>query len=55
LAVVFGDIFATDWVLKEECIMHVSCRVGLRLEQRIKVPERRLNEPIGGHLIEAHL
>jgi len=35
--------------------MHVSRRVGLRLEQRIEVPERRLNEPISGHLVEAHL
>ena len=34
--------------------MHVSCRVALRLEKSIKVPERAFNKFCSWHFIEAH-
>lgn len=35
--------------------MHVPRRMLLRLEERIKVPERGLHKLVGAHLLEAHL
>lgn len=37
----------------EEGVMGVTSRVGLGLEQGIKVPERRLHEASSGHLLKA--
>mmetsp|Transcript_18065 Transcript_18065/g.68494 ORF Transcript_18065/g.68494 Transcript_18065/m.68494 type:complete len:305 (-) Transcript_18065:13-927(-) len=35
--------------------MRISCRVGLRLKQRVKVPEAGLDPLVRGHLVETHL
>ena len=40
---------------QEERVVHVPRRVRLRLEERVEVPERRLDEAVRRHLREAHL
>mmetsp|Transcript_11544 Transcript_11544/g.30043 ORF Transcript_11544/g.30043 Transcript_11544/m.30043 type:complete len:322 (+) Transcript_11544:532-1497(+) len=42
-------------LLDEEGVVHVARWVLLRLEERIEVPKRRLDETVGLHLLEAHL
>jgi hypothetical protein len=54
-AVVFREAVAANGILKEESVVHVSGGMGLRLEERIKVPEGRFDEPISWHLVESHL
>ncbi len=39
----------------EECIMSISGRMLLRLEEGVKVPEAALNKVVGRHLRESHL
>ena len=41
--------------LDKECIVSTPGRVGLWLEQGIKVPKGRLDPIVDGHLLEAHL
>ena len=41
-------------VLNEEGVVCISGWMALRLKQRIEVPERALNVPIGRHLSETH-
>lgn len=53
--VVSGKSEAILGLSKEESIMGIPGRVALRLEQRVKVPERALNIALCGHLIKAHL
>jgi hypothetical protein len=53
-SVLLREIFALDGLFKEKGIMHVSCRVTLRLEKSVEVPERTLYKLCGGHLIETH-
>eukprot|EP00955_Chlamydomonas_euryale_P083492 363865-Chlamydomonas_euryale.AAC.12 len=40
---------------QKEGVVCVARRVLLRLEQRVKVPERRLDIVVRGHLLKAHL
>ena len=42
-------------VRNEECVVSVSSRMSLRLEQCIEIPERAFNISIGFHLLESHL
>ena len=49
------DLCAGARLFEEECVVGVACWVLLRLEQRVKVPERRLDVSTGGHLFETHL
>jgi hypothetical protein len=42
-------------IRKEERVVRVPRRVLLRLEQRVKVPKRRLDKVVGRHLGVAHL
>ena len=39
----------------EECIMSISGRMLLGLEEGVKVPEAALNKVVGRHLRESHL
>ena len=55
LHVVFGHFVTRDGVFQEEGVVHVSGWMRLRLEQRVEVPEARLHELVGWHLVEAHL
>ena len=54
LFVLFILNFRLLWIGNEESVVGVSGRVGLRLEESIKVPERRLNITIGLHFFEPH-
>lgn len=53
-AILSGEVFALNGLLQEECIVHVTSGVTLRLEEGVKVPERALNELASWHLVEAH-
>lgn len=39
----------------KESVMGISCRMCLRLEKSIKIPERRLNISVSFHFLESHL
>jgi hypothetical protein len=39
LTVFFWEVFAMYRLFQEECVVHVSCGMGLRLEKGVKVPE----------------
>ena len=54
VAEVSGEVLALDGLLQEECIVHVTRRVALRLEEGVEVPEGALNELASWHLVEAH-
>eukprot|EP00968_Pinguiococcus_pyrenoidosus_P026890 scaffold7340_cov266-Pinguiococcus_pyrenoidosus.AAC.56 len=55
LVVVLGHPHAVHGILDEKRVMRISCRVGLRLKQRVKVPEAGLDPLVRGHLVETHL
>ena len=55
LEVVFGHRQRRGRIADEEGILGITSGMTLRLEQRIEVPERRLDKLVGGHLVEAHL
>ena len=42
-------------VVDEERVVHVACRVLLRLEECVEVPERRLDVVVCRHFLKAHL
>ena len=52
LEVVFRHAERGSGVLDEKRVVCVAGRVRLRLEQRVEVPERRLHELVGRHLLE---
>lgn len=53
LQVVHGHVVRLGRVLDEEGVMSVSGRMLLWLKQRVEVPERTLDEVVGGHFTEA--
>ena len=54
VAILSREVFALNRLLQEECIVHVTSGVTLRLEEGVKVPERAFNELASWHLVEAH-
>lgn len=54
LLVLLRHTVAVDRVFAEEGVLEVTGWVTLRLEQRVEVPERRLDPAVRRHLIEAH-
>ncbi len=53
-AILCGEVLALKGLFQEECIVHVTSRVTLRLEEGVKVPERALNILASRHLVETH-
>ena len=54
LAILSGEVLALKGLLQEECIVHVTSGVTLRLEEGVEVPERALNILASWHLVETH-
>lgn len=54
LQIIHGELRGNGRSGYEECIMSISCRVLLRLEQRVEVPEGALDIEVGRHLFETH-
>ena len=53
--VLFIIYFSPLGVSHEECVMCVTCRMGLGLEQGIEIPEATFYIAVGLHLFESHL
>ena len=52
LQILHGEVMGCGGVLDEECVVSIPGWMLLGLEQSVKVPERTLDEVVGGHLTE---
>ena len=53
-AILSWEVLALNGFLQEECIVHITSGVTLRLEESVKVPERAFYELACWHLVETH-